>query len=448
MNTFELNCDGIVGPTHNYAGLSFGNLASMTHKQSTSNPRQAALQGLEKMKFLMDLGIRQAVLPPHERPHMPTLRRLGFSGKDAEILEKVQRTDPALLAAVSSSSAMWTANAATVSPSADSADGRVHFTPANLVSTFHRSIETEFTSTVLKQIFESRKHFVHHDPLPCGATFADEGAANHTRLWSHESHGGAVGLQIFTYGRDVSEAPTTKFPARQTMQASRAIARLHQTKPFSTLFFKQTDEAIDAGAFHNDVVCVGHGDVLFLHEQTWEIQPVAVRQLSEIFEHVCGSRLHVIQVSNDDLPLKDAIQSYLFNSQIVTLPDGSMSLIAPIETRDNPRCRAVIEKIERGKNPIKSVHYVDVRQSMRNGGGPACLRLRVMLDQPELAAMHQGVVLTDSLYTSLRQWVEKHYREKLSGDDLADPKLLEESRTALDELSRMLELGDIYDFQR
>jgi len=112
----ELNLDGIVGPTHNYAGLSWGNLASQKHKLSVSNPRQAALEGLAKMKFLADMGIPQAVLPPHQRPHLPTLRSLGYSGSDAEILAKAHQDNPVLLSACCSASAMWSANAATVSP--------------------------------------------------------------------------------------------------------------------------------------------------------------------------------------------------------------------------------------------------------------------------------------------------------------------------------------------
>src|SRR5262245_53014556 len=150
MRSSEVNFDGIVGPTHNYAGLSYGNIASLKSKLTVSNPRQAALEGLEKMKFLMDLGVQQAVLPPHERPHLPTLRALGYSGSDAEILSKVQKDDPVLLTACSSASAMWAANAATVSPSADSSDRRVHFTPANLVTQFHRSIEPSMTARVLR----------------------------------------------------------------------------------------------------------------------------------------------------------------------------------------------------------------------------------------------------------------------------------------------------------
>jgi len=125
-----------------------------------------------------------------------------------------------------------------------------------------------------------------------------------------------------------------------------------------------------------------------------------------------------------------------------------MALIAPVEAQKNRAAQETIDRIVDESNPISAVHYVDVRQSMRNGGGPACLRLRVMLDEREIAAMHQGVLFTDRLYQSLRSWIKRHYRERLSHEDLADPKLLEESRTALDELTRLLDLGSIYSFQQ
>ena len=48
----EFNFDGLVGPSHNYAGLSFGNVASFSNVKSASNPKQAALQGLAKMRAL------------------------------------------------------------------------------------------------------------------------------------------------------------------------------------------------------------------------------------------------------------------------------------------------------------------------------------------------------------------------------------------------------------
>ena len=434
----EVNFDGLVGPTHNYAGLSYGNVASMAHKRSVSSPRQAALQGLMKMKFLADLGLKQAVLPPQERPHVEALRKLGFTGSDADVLAKVQREDPVLLAAVSSSSSMWAANAATVSPSADTADGRVHFTPANLVSLFHRSLEASTTSTVLRAIFASEKHFAHHPPLPPAAQFSDEGAANHTRLTSQH---GERGAEIFTFGRVASDSTMPlpkKFPARQTREASQAIARRHGLDPVRTAYVQQNPGAIDAGAFHNDVVAVGNGNVLFFHELTFADRAAAIVDI----RRALGGELRLIEVRDVAVPLADAVSSYLFNSQLVTLPDGNMALIAPVESRENPRTAAYLKDF-----PFP-VHFVDVRQSMQNGGGPACLRLRVVLNESEIVAAHPGVFLTDALHGRLKTWIETHYRDELRAEDLADLKLLEESRRALDEVTQILGLRAIYDFQK
>jgi len=419
---YEVNFDGIVGPTHHYGGLSYGNVASMRNKQSVSHPKQAALQGLAKMKFMADLGLKQAVLPPHERPHLPTLRRLGYSGTEAAIVERVAKNDPWLLSAVSNASAMWAANAATVSPSADTADRRVHFTPANLVTQFHRSIEAPPTTAILRKIFADEARFVVHEPLPASTALADEGAANHTRLCMQY---GEAGVEIFTYG-----AGATRFPARQSRQASEIIARRHG--PTAPMFVQQNPAAIDAGAFHNDVVAVGNRNVLFVHEKAW-VEPIW-KELPEF---------KAIVVSDTDVPLADAISSYLFNSQLVTRPDGHDALIAPIECQENDCVRAYFDR-----GVFDQVHFVDVRQSMRNGGGPACLRLRVVLTEAELAASHQGVMFNDALHASLRAWVEKHYRDELTAADLADPRLIEEGRAALDELSGILRLGSVYEFQR
>ena len=148
------------------------------------------------------------------------------------------------------------------------------------------------------------------------------------------------------------------------------------------------------------------------------------------------------------MTFRDAVESYLFNSQLVSLPDGTMSLIAPIECRQRSEVKQCIDRIIGADNPIRSVHYLDVRQSMKNGGGPACLRLRVVLGERELSAAHAGIFLTDSLYTELTAWVARHYRDCLRPEDLADPKLAEESRAALDELTRILRVGAMYPFQR
>lgn len=447
MSAREVNFDAIVGPTHSYAGLAFGNLASQRHRNAPSNPRQAALEGLAKMKLLADLGIPQAVFPPHDRPDIEMLRRVGFTGSDAQILESARRADPGLLAAAASASAMWAANAATVSPSFDANDAKVHFTPANLVSQFHRSIEAQTTSSILRAIFPDDSHFAHHPPLPACAPLADEGAANHTRLAPAY---GEPGIELFVYGRDAgSTGVPRRFPARQTLAASQAVARLHQLDPRRALFVRQNPDATDAGVFHNDVICVGNEDVLLLHEQAFADGAADVERISRAFREATGQSLCLVQIPAAELSLQVAVSTYLFNSQLITMPNESgMMLIAPIEARDHPAAGACIERIiADASNPIASVSWVDVRQSMKNGGGPACLRLRVVLGEAELAATHSGVFLNDPLYADLVGWVTRHYRESLSPDDLADPALLRESRDALDELTRILRLGSVYRFQ-
>ena len=126
-----------------------------------------------------------------------------------------------------------------------------------------------------------------------------------------------------------------------------------------------------------------------------------------------------------------------------------MVLLAPQECQTSESVQSFFSKLLEDKNqPIRKIIYQDLQESMQNGGGPACLRLRIVLNKNELAEMHQPVLLTDSLYQKLVQWVEKHYRDHLTPDDLADPQLLQEGRQALDELSQILQLGPLYTFQR
>jgi succinylarginine dihydrolase len=428
MQFFEVNFDAIVGPTHHYGGLAWGNLASQRHKHSVSSPRRAALEGLAKMKRLADRGVPQAVLPPQLRPDLGALRRLGFTGDDRQVLASVAAHDSVVLAACSSASAMWAANAATVSPSPDCADGRVHFTPANLVSQFHRSLEPRVTAGVLKAIFADPLHFAHHDPLPAQAAWADEGAANHTRLGEFSS----PGKEIFVFGRDERSGGglPQRFPARQTRAAGEAIARLHQLDPGRTLFLRQNPVAIDAGVFHNDVICVGHRNLLLYHEQAF--LPADDAQLPADIER--------LKVSVQELSLSEAVETYLFNSQLVTLPDGKIWLIAPAECQTHPAAKAVIDRLVGPGRSIAGVEFVDVRQSMQNGGGPACLRLRVVLSEAERKAVSGRVFLDDGLYSELTNWVEQFYRDELRGEDLADPHLLGESRDVLDALAGILGL--------
>jgi succinylarginine dihydrolase len=447
MKPCEVNFDGLVGPTHNYGGLSYGNVASQSNSQQGSNPREAARQGLAKMKALMELGFTQGVLAPQERPDVAALRRLGFAGSDAEVIAQAARDAMPLLVASCSASSMWVANAATVSPSADTVDGRVHFTAANLNCKFHRSIEHPTTSRVLQAMFADPAHFAHHEALPAVAQFGDEGAANHTRLCRDY---GEAGVEFFVYGRSAFDARVPapqKYPARQTLEASQAVARLHGLSEQGVVFAQQNPAVIDQGVFHNDVIAVGNGELLFHHQDAFLDSD---RVLAELQTKLAarGGRLQAISVPRADVSVDDAVRTYLFNSQLLTRADGSMLLVVPEECRANPRVWSYLEQLTGQGTGIAEVKVFDLKQSMRNGGGPACLRLRVALKPGELAAVNPGVILTPALHDTLNDWVERHYRDRLVEADMADPQLLIECREALDELTRILQLGSVYPFQR
>ncbi|ODU21239.1 MAG: succinylarginine dihydrolase [Sphingomonas sp. SCN 67-18] len=356
MALVEINFDGIVGPSHNYAGLSLGNLASARNKGETAHPRAAALQGLAKMRANIALGLTQGILLPHARPDHDWLARMGSDHGGA---------DPLLRAWAMSAAAMWTANAATVSPAPDTADGRCHLTCANLVSMPHRSHEWPGTLAQLRLAFADPAHFTVHNPVP--APFGDEGAANHMRLCaSHD----APSVEIFVYGQ--SGGP---FPARQHVAASRAVAASHGLDPARTLFVQQSVEAIAAGAFHNDVVAVTNGTVLFTHEQAFAANNSFYADLARLMPSV-----QIVEVPAARVSLADAIRSYMFNAQLVTLPDGVSALILPDEAREVPAVWDWLQDMIAGNGPIRRLELVNVRQSMSNGGGPACLRLRVVAD--------------------------------------------------------------------
>ncbi|MEP7156767.1 MAG: N-succinylarginine dihydrolase [Betaproteobacteria bacterium] len=443
MSACEANFDGLVGPTHNYSGLSFGNIASAKNQGLVANPKLAALQGLRKMKALADMGFVQGVLPPQERPCIATLRALGFCGTDAEVIRVAIKDAPQVYSSVLSASSMWSANAATVSPGANTADGRVHFTAANLNNKFHRSIEHAQTSRTLRAIFSDDRYFAHHAALPGCPQLGDEGAANHTRFCRSY---GERGVEFFVYGAsgfNTTALKPQKFPARQTLEASHAVARMHGLREDNVVFAQQNPAVIDAGVFHNDVIAVGNGNVLFCHE-------LALVNQANVLEEIgakLGSTFIPVQVPAADVSVEDAVTSYLFNSQLLSRPDGNMMLLVPEECRSNERVWAYLQKLLAADTPVRDVMVMDLRESMRNGGGPACLRLRVELRETECAAVNGATLMTDALHTQLQAWVEKHYRDALGEADLADPALLMECRTALDELTQILKLGSIYPFQ-
>ncbi|MFY8275080.1 N-succinylarginine dihydrolase [Pseudoalteromonas sp. SSDWG2] len=447
MNYQEVNFDGLVGPTHNYAGLSFGNVASAKSASQPSNPKQAALQGLAKMKMLSDMGLSQGVLAPHNRPALTHLKQLGFTGSDAQIVEKAYQYNPILLASCYSSSAMWTANAATVSPSSDTSDAKVHFTAANLSNKLHRSIEAVLTHKILQRTFANDQYFAHHQALPMHDHFGDEGAANHTRL--AQTHGD-VGLHMFVYGKEAfnAHAPApTKFPARQTKEAFEAIARLHNLPTEQVIYIQQNPDVINQGVFHNDVIAVGNENMLLCHEQAYLDQGKALDTLQTQYSQLNdGAMLNIVEVPTSRVPIDDAVSSYLFNSQLITLPNQETLLLAPCECERNPRVRAYLESLL-ANNTLHNVYFAELKQSMQNGGGPACLRLRVPLSDEEIQHVNPKTVMNDNLYTQLCTWVNKHYRDSLTQNDLRDPSLITQSHQALDELTQIMNLGSLYDFQ-
>ncbi len=437
--TREFNFDGLIGPTHHYAGLSFGNVASTENKQSVANPREAALQGLAKMWALAQRGFGQAVLPPQIRPNLNLLRQLGFTGTNEKVISSAARTAPTLLATAYSAASMWTANAATVSPSADTPDGRVHITVANLTNKLHRCYEQVQTEHVLRTIFSDQTHFVVHSALPASPALGDEGAANHMRLCAEH---GAAGVEIFVYGRsefDSNIIGPQKYPARQTKEASQAIARLHGLLAARAIFIQQNPNVIDLGVFHNDVIAVSSNRVLFYHQDAFVNEATSIEQCRAALQQV-GAELIAIRVENAEVSVEGAVSSYLFNSQLLQKPNVKMLLIIPQECKEKAKVAQYLSELVSRNEEIDEVLYFDLRQSMRNGGGPACLRLRVVLTEQQANAMHQGIVLTEALYKRLVAWVELHYRDQLRPEDLADPALMVEVQSAFDALEKILDL--------
>ena len=409
----EINFDGIVGPSHNFAGLSLGNLAATANAGKTAHPRAAALQGLAKMRANLSLGLVQGLFVPLHRPDERWLASLGTTMANA---------DPGLRANALSASAMWAANAATVSPAPDTRDGRCHLTAANLVTMPHRSHEWPGTLAQLRMVFADRDHFAVHDPVP--PPFGDEGAANHMRLCSAHD---AAGIEVFVYGE--SGGP---FPARQHREASAAVARLHGLDPARTIFARQSPEAIAAGAFHNDVVAVANERVLFTHEHAFADPAPLYAALRTALPEV-----EIIEVPAAAISLADAIASYLFNAQLVTLPEGGMALILPTEAQANRRVWTWLQKLAASNGPIRRLVPVDLRESMANGGGPACLRLRVVADP---ATVDPRFLVDENRLDQIGRIVARHWPEEIEPADLGRPSLWREVRQARAALLEALDL--------
>lgn len=430
----EANLDGLVGPTHHYGGLGVGNKASQLHAGKVSFPRDGALQGLEKMRRLHDLGIPQGLLPPSVRPLRKLLYEAGFQGEWQDLLATAYSEAPEVLSAAYSSAFMWTANAATVCPSMDSSDRKLHITPANLVANIHRFHEAEDRGALLSHALGSASVVI-HPPLPSTWYWRDEGAANHMRLGG-QPH--LQGVHLFVYGAD-QQMPLPDQPhflSRQSLAASQTIARSHQIPKDRVHFLVQSSFAIQSGVFHNDVIATSHENFLLYHEDAFDEPSLLILDsLEPTFPLLCGKPFYRCIVSRSELSLNDAVATYLFNSQIVSPPHlqrepiKSMVLIAPTQCEHHAQTRSLIERWMRDANhPIADVLYVPLDQSMSNGGGPACLRLRVDLTPEQQASSRPNLWFSSKLYDETRRWIEDSYPTTLQFEDLRDPAFAEHAQ--------------------
>lgn len=422
----EIQIDCLTGPSHNFAGLGVGNLASQEHKHWISYPKNAALQHLKKMKLVADLGVPQAIFPPHPRPNFNILKQLGFMGSDESILHQASAFP--WLNYCYTSSFMWMANAATCTPSWDSQEKKTHISVANLVSSFHRFFEAENHYLFLEKFLPHRHLFALHEPLPKTLLFRDEGSANHIRFSAGQE---GKGLHLFAYGEKATQQGTIKprrFIARQTLEASQTIARRHRLPEEAIYLAEQNSEAIDAGAFHNDLLAFGIHNFFILHEKTFLNQQFVLESLNKKMEQRCGTSLNVFQILESELTLTEALNCYLFNSQCLSTPQG-LILIVPEQAYLHPKSKKILDRL-----PFSRIIPVDVNESMQNGGGPACLRLGIPLTHEEYHQTNPCFYLTETLYKELVKWIEMHYRETLTYEILKDPIFLQENQRALVEL--------------
>lgn len=399
----EYSLSTLPAPSHHFAGLAYGNLASESHAGIISSPKKAALQCLERINYLYSKGFPQIIVPPQKRPNLSFLEEY--------------RAHPQALSIAASSSSMWQANAATISSSKDSSDHKVHFSPANLKSNIHRSLELEETSRILKKLFSDERYFIHHEALDFAVFGGDEGAANHTRISDFHSN---PALNLFVYGYSITKPEQGLKPRRQSLESQIELARRHGLNPERIIYARQNPMAIDAGVFHNDVISTGNENLFLYHELAFENTDKIVEEIKEKYIKLKPSRpLELIKVSEEELSLADSVSSYLFNSQILTKANGKMLLLAPEESKIQDSSRLLIERIlASNENSIDEVKFINLKESMANGGGPACLRLRILLRSEEFQALNPKYIFTKNLYEALKNLINLYYRDSLSLDEI------------------------------
>ncbi|MEM7558560.1 MAG: N-succinylarginine dihydrolase, partial [Planctomycetota bacterium] len=161
--------------------------------------------------------------------------------------------------------------------------------------------------------------------------------------------------------------------------------------------------------------------------------------------HFASQPLCRIEVSQAELPMEEAVASYFFNSQLLSpsqlegseglddfrYEDSGMVLVCPGQCLEIDSARQLIERlIADPGNPISAVHYVTLAESMANGGGPACLRLRVSLCEEELAQVDSRFRVTPESLDKLRSVIEREYPDRLVGSDFLNADCRQQIRKA------------------
>ncbi|AMV32107.1 N-succinylarginine dihydrolase [Pirellula sp. SH-Sr6A] len=440
----EFNIDGLIGPTHHFGGLGVGNVASESNRNKIAHPRSAALEGLSKIRKLYELGVPQFYLPPPGRPNWDWMMALGFQSQDAKDWSRCAKQFPSLFSSSLSSSFMWMANAATCSSRVDTTDGIGRLVIANLAASLHRGQESPERHHQLRHLFQRLDTIEVIEALPSLVPLRDEGAANAMRCWNPSNH---QGIYVFVFGetyqgitRSIASGETRVqrgvYPSRQTSLASQLIARSLRIPDSRSVFVQQHPQAIDAGVFHNDVIATSHEDFLLLHERAYLDQSTELDRISETFRKECGGELSIFVITEDELPLSEAVATYLFNSQIVTRSDGSWCMFCPIECMTSPAVTQVLQRIQSQEPRLGEIEFVSLRESMANGGGPACLRLRVYASDEEIEQIPLGARIQDESLFYLERLIASEYPDSVQLDDFLDLQLVNHCRRVSEAISQ------------
>jgi succinylarginine dihydrolase len=175
--------------------------------------------------------------------------------------------------------------------------------------------------------------------------------------------------------------------------------------------------------------------VLFAHEKAFADRDRVASECERLFPDV-----QLVEVPASEVPVADAVSSYLFNAQLVSPPDGETTLIVPSEARETASVWSWLQRHVAGNGPIRNLVVVDVRQSLANGGGPACLRLRVAADP---ATVDPRFLVDEAKLDRIAAVIEQSWPAEIHSSELQDPKVVAAIESARASLYDSLDLAEL-----